>query len=66
MKIFTSKQVFILVFIIIVAISFIETSEPIWSFPFLRKFALKLLVYGLISEVMVAILGSQTKFFSDD
>ncbi|MFA6404862.1 MAG: hypothetical protein WCW03_02575 [Candidatus Paceibacterota bacterium] len=61
MKTFTSKQVFILVIVIVAGIAFAETSAPIWSSDFLREFGLKLFVYGGISEFIVVSLSSSMK-----
>jgi hypothetical protein len=61
MKEFTTKQVLILVFAIIVGIAFIETSSPLWTFIFWREFLLKILVYGAISEFIVIALSVWTK-----
>jgi len=65
MKIFTSKQVLILVLCIVAGIAFAETSMPIWSLSFLREFGLKLLGYGVVSGFAVIIVLSSTKIFSD-
>lgn len=64
MKTFTSKQVLILVIVIVAGIAFAETSAPLWSVDFLREFGLKLLVYGAVSEIVVIALSS-TKVFPD-
>ena len=61
MKKFTTKQVFILVFAIIVGIAFMETSSPLWTFIFWRGFLLKILLYGAISEFIVIALSVWTK-----
>jgi len=63
MKKFTSKQVFILVFAIIVVIAFLETSAPIWTFIFWRKYLLNILVYGIISWIVMIALIVWTKIF---
>jgi hypothetical protein len=58
MKEFSFKQVLILVFAIVSAIAFVETSSPMWTSAFWREFLLKLLIYGAISEFVVIALGS--------
>ena len=58
-KIFTVKQVYILVFVIVVGIAFIETSTgAIWVFKFWREFLLKVIIYGGIAEFIVLLSGS--------
>jgi len=57
-KTYTSKQVATLVFIIVGAIAFVETSAPIWTGSFWREFLLKLIVYGFASEIAVIAVGS--------
>ncbi len=62
---FTTKQAFIIVSCIVVAIAFMETSAPVWTLSFLREFGLKLFMYGAVSVIVVVILISSTKIFSD-
>jgi hypothetical protein len=50
---FTLKEVFVLVFIIVTGISFLETSDPIFSTPFFKDFIGNVLVYGFVSELLV-------------
>lgn len=58
-KQFTAKQIYILVFAIVVSIAFIETPfGAIWTWTFWREFLLKVLVYGAIVEFVVILLGS--------
>jgi len=56
-KEFTAKQVYILVFAIVVGIAFMETSHPIWTGGFWREFGLKVLGYGLVVEFIVVLLA---------
>lgn len=56
-KVFTTKQVLILVFAIITGIAFLQTSTPIWTASFWREFILHILGYGLVSEFIVILLG---------
>ena len=65
MNTFTGKQVLILVFCIVAAIAFVETSAPVWTTEFLRQFGLKLVIYGGVSEFVVVVIGS-SKTFSDE
>jgi len=58
MKIFTLKQVLILVFVIIAGIAFVETSSSVFSSAFWREFLLNLLIYGAVSEFIVIALGA--------
>jgi hypothetical protein len=58
MKTYTSKQVGTLVFIIVGAIAFVETSAPVWTGTFWREFLMKLIVYGFASEIAVIAVGS--------
>ncbi len=58
MKKFTGKQVLILVFCIVAAIAFMETSSPVWTISFFRELGLKLLIYGAVSEFVVILLGN--------
>lgn len=61
-KIFTAKQVYILVFAIVAGIAFIETSAgAVWTFGFWREFLLKVIVYGVVIEFVVVLLGSSSK-----
>ena len=68
MKSFTTKQVVILVLVIVAAIAFLETSQPVLTGAFWRAFLLKALIYGAVSEFVVVALGAWTKLFknSDD
>jgi len=60
-KIFTAKQVYILVFAIVVAIAFIETSTgAMWTIEFWREFFLKIIIYGAVVEFVVVLLGSSS------
>lgn len=56
-KVFSAKQVYILVFAIVVSIAFLETSDPIWTSEFWREFVLKVFVYGAVVEFVVIVLG---------
>ncbi len=49
-KMFTFRQVFILIIAIVLAISFIESSS--W-----KEFGLKVLLYGVISEFVIILLA---------
>ncbi|MFH1292280.1 MAG: hypothetical protein ABIH87_03720 [bacterium] len=57
MKEFSQKEVYKLVFVIIVSIAFMETSSPIWTLNFLREFLLNLLIYGAIAAFAVIALS---------
>ncbi len=57
-KDFTGKQVAMLVFVIVAAIAFVETSQPIWTGGFWREFLPKLIVYVAVSEFAVIALGA--------
>ena len=63
MKDFTPKQVFILVFAIIVVFSFLHTSGPLWTFIFWRKFLLNILMHGIVSLIVMIALIVWTKIF---
>ena len=61
-KEFTAKQVYILVFAIVVAIAFVETSAgAIWNWDFWREFLLKVFIYGGVVEFVVILLASSSK-----
>jgi len=64
MKTFSGKQVTAIVMGVIVGISFVETSLPIWTLEFWREFILKVIIYCVVSFFVVFILG-QTKLFKD-
>jgi len=57
MKKFTGRQVFYLVFAIVAGIAFVETSSPVWTMDFWREFLLKLIIYSVVSEFMVLVVG---------
>ena len=57
-KSFTDRQVFVLIFCIVAGISFIETSEAMWSLAFWKEFALNLILYGVIVEFIVILLSN--------
>lgn len=61
-KIFTSKQVYVLVFAIIAGIAFMETSAvAIWTSEFWREYLLKVFMYGVVVEIIVLLLVSSSK-----
>jgi hypothetical protein len=61
-KQFTAKQVYILVFAIVVGIAFIETpAGAIWTSKFLREFLLKVVLYTAACEFIVVLLSSFSK-----
>ena len=64
-KSFTTKQVVILVLVIVAAIAFLETSQPVLTGAFWRAFLLKVLIYGAVSEFVVVALCAWTKLFND-
>ncbi|MFA4845744.1 MAG: hypothetical protein WC654_04255 [Patescibacteria group bacterium] len=58
-KEFTARQVYILVFAIVVGIAFIETrAGAIWTSVFWKEFLLKVIVYGAIVEFVVVLISS--------
>ncbi len=60
-KKFTAKQVYILVFAIVVGISFVETSGGIKTSEFWKEFIFNIVGYGIIVELIVIILASFSK-----
>jgi hypothetical protein len=58
MKTYTGKQVAALVFVIVGAIAFVETSAPMSTGTFWREFLLKLIGYGFASEIALIGVGS--------
>ena len=61
-KIFTFRQVFILVLVIVTGIAFIETpTVTMWTLEFWRVFLFKVLIYGAVVEFIVILLGSSLK-----
>ncbi|MFA4857952.1 MAG: hypothetical protein WC901_04730 [Candidatus Margulisiibacteriota bacterium] len=56
---FTAKQVYVLVFAIVVGIAFIETSKgAVWEWIFWKEFLPKVIVYGVIVEFVVVCLSN--------
>ena len=61
-KEFTAKQVYILVFAIVVAIAFVETpAGAIWNWDFWKAFLLKVFIYGGVVEFVVILLANFSK-----
>jgi len=61
-KEFTAKQVYILVFVIVVGIAFVETpAGAIWTSEFWKEFLLKVIVYGVVVEFLVLLLSNFSK-----
>ena len=58
-KEFTAKQVYILVFAIVVAIAFIETPHgAVWEWIFWKEFLPKVIIYGAVVEFVAILLAS--------
>lgn len=66
METFSAKQVIVLVFGIVAAIAFLETSFPLSTADFWREFLLKLVIYGAASEFVVVVLGNTRMFEKKD
>lgn len=61
-KKFTTKEVCIIVFAIVVAIAFMETpASAIWTSEFWKEFLVKVILYGVIVEFIVILLNSFKK-----
>lgn len=61
-KEFTTKQVYVLVFAIVVAIAFVETpAGAIWNWDFWKEFLLKVFICGSVVEFVVILLASFSK-----
>ncbi len=58
MKECTTNDVFILVFVIITGIAFLETFMPVWTLDFWREFLYKIIGYTLASVVLMLVIGS--------
>lgn len=56
-KKFTAKQVYILVFAIVAGIAFLQTSYPMWTSEFWKEFLFNVLIYGVVCEFVVVLLG---------
>ena len=58
-KKFAAKQVYILVFALVVGIAFVETTAvAIWTSIFWKEFLLKVMIYGVIAEFIAVFLAS--------
>lgn len=53
----TAKQVYILVFAIVVGIAFMETSGAMWTSQFWKEFLLNVIVYGVIVEFVIILIN---------
>lgn len=63
MKEITHAQFYLSMFVIIVAIAFINTNEPIWTVQFLKVIGLNITLYFGVSVIALILVGS---FFPND
>jgi len=50
---FTTKEVAILIIVIVAGIAFLETGHPLLTGKFWREFILKVVVYGVVVEFIL-------------